>query len=99
MKAILLPLAFKAMAVMSTIAVMMSTMSLIISSIIGYAKLAWQHVHPAALRVLHLGKGNSWAKEDDLIKNYPFAEVIHYNEGEEEELGVTPLHHVHYYHK
>ncbi|CAH1966022.1 unnamed protein product [Acanthoscelides obtectus] len=97
MKVILLPLAFKAMAVMSTVAVMMSTMSLIISSIIGYAKLAWQHVHPA-FKVVHLGKGNSWAKEDDLIKNYPFAEVIHYPE-EEEELGVTPLHHVHYYHK
>lgn len=44
-KMILFPLAVKAMAVMSTVSVILSTMSLILASIIGYAKLAAYRPH------------------------------------------------------
>ncbi|CAH1375175.1 unnamed protein product [Tenebrio molitor] len=68
-KSIIFPLAFKAMAVMSSIAVVLSTMSLIISSIVGYAKLAVRSSAPS-VKVIHKPY-NSWAKDDDnSVKNY-----------------------------
>ncbi|KAH0814346.1 hypothetical protein GEV33_008446 [Tenebrio molitor] len=68
-KSIMFPLAFKAMAIMSSIAVVLSTMSLIISSIVGYVKLAVRSSAPS-VKVIHKPY-NSWAKDDDnSVKNY-----------------------------
>jgi hypothetical protein len=57
------------MAIMSSIAVVLSTMSLIISSIVGYVKLAVRSSAPS-VKVIHKPY-NSWAKDDDnSVKNY-----------------------------
>ncbi|XP_044271502.1 uncharacterized protein LOC123015690 [Tribolium madens] len=66
-KSIIFPLAFKAMAVMSSIAILLSTMSLIMSSIVGYIKMGFKS---APVKVVHKQPSfNSWAKDDD-GKNY-----------------------------
>ncbi|XP_023020856.2 uncharacterized protein [Leptinotarsa decemlineata] len=96
-KSIIFPLAVKAMAVMSSVAVLLSTMSLIVSSIVGYTKLAWSSTHPI-LKVFHVDNV-AWAKNDRPIKfdevyeNNP--DFIDYSGG-----GIPqPEHHIHYYQK
>ncbi|KAG5884648.1 hypothetical protein JTB14_035743 [Gonioctena quinquepunctata] len=97
-KAILFPLAFKAMAVMSSIAVLFSTMSLIASSIIGYTKLARSSQN--SLKVIHV-KDTTFAKDDDLI-NYAGEFDYHPYHPDSWDFPIepsisTPEHHVHYY--
>lgn len=66
-KSIIFPLAFKAMAVMTSIAVLLSTLSLIMSSIVGYIKMG---LKPASVKVVHKPPYNNWAKDDDVKHNY-----------------------------
>lgn len=76
-KSIIFPLAFKAMAVMSSVAVLLSTMSLIVSSIVGYVKLAMKP-NPQ-IKVVHVNDiiPQTWAKDDDGVKSYAL-ETIDY---------------------
>ena len=76
-KSIIFPLAFKAMAVMTSIAVLLSTMSLIISSVLGYAKVAVNSVSP--VKVVRKIPYTNWAKDDKVstyensVENYGLA--------------------------
>lgn len=53
-KAAVLTIMFKAMAVMTSISVLMSLLSLILSSIIGFSKHALFHVQPL-YKIFHIG--------------------------------------------
>lgn len=66
LKSIVLPLAFKSMAVMTSISVLLSALSLIMSSISGFAKYAWSYTHPTKI----YKSSDSWAYEDDVSNNY-----------------------------
>ncbi|KAH1017411.1 hypothetical protein HUJ05_008056 [Dendroctonus ponderosae] len=57
-KLVLFPVAVKAMAIMSSVSVLLSAMSLIISSIVGYAKLAASNI----VKVVHVK--DVWSKGD-----------------------------------
>ncbi|XP_050304358.1 uncharacterized protein LOC126741924 [Anthonomus grandis grandis] len=62
-KMILFPLAVKAMAVMSSVSMILSTLSLVMSSIVGYAKLAYQKKIEPIVKLVHVN--DVWAKGDD----------------------------------
>lgn len=65
-KSIIFPLAFKAMAVMSSISVVLSTMSLIVSSLVGYGRMAAKAASPPTVKVVHEhSPSHSWAKNDN----------------------------------
>uniref|UniRef100_A0A6P7F2Z7 Uncharacterized protein LOC114324598 n=1 Tax=Diabrotica virgifera virgifera TaxID=50390 RepID=A0A6P7F2Z7_DIAVI len=96
-KSIILPVVFKAMALMSGISVIMSTFSLVISSLIGYTKLAWKHAGPT-IKIIQSNPGSSWSKDDDLIKTFTpgYEQVGDFNELDFGQIH-QPLEHVHYY--
>lgn len=58
MKAVILPIMFKTMVVMTSISVLMSLLSLIISSITGFTKHALYHIRPS-YKVFHIGAGTN----------------------------------------
>ncbi|XP_066247902.1 uncharacterized protein [Euwallacea similis] len=69
-KLVLFPLAVKAMAVMSSVSVLMSAMGLIISSIVGYGKLPSRTVPEQVIKIHHV-KNGGWGKADlELPKGY-----------------------------
>ncbi|CAH1122378.1 unnamed protein product [Ceutorhynchus assimilis] len=67
-KMILFPLAVKAMAVMSSVSLLLSTFSLIMSSIVGYAKLAMHNAPEPLVKLVHVN--DVWAKGDELPQGY-----------------------------
>lgn len=56
MKAVILPIMFKTMAVMTSVSVLLSLLSLVVSSIIGFTKHALYHIQPS-YKVFHIGAG------------------------------------------
>ncbi|XP_049823674.1 uncharacterized protein LOC126265642 [Aethina tumida] len=69
-KAVIFPLAFKVMAVMTSVSVLLSLMSLILSSIVGYVKVALKHQSPV-VKVIHLN--DQWTKDDYRdLEEYPY---------------------------
>lgn len=55
-KAVVLPIMFKTMAVMTSVSVLLSLLSLVVSSIIGFTKHALYHIQPS-YKVFHIGAG------------------------------------------
>ncbi|XP_066146164.1 uncharacterized protein [Euwallacea fornicatus] len=69
-KLVLFPLAVKAMAVMSSVSVLMSALGLIVSSIVGYGKLPAKTEPEEVIRIHHVRNGG-WGKVDlELPKGY-----------------------------
>ncbi|KAL1494634.1 hypothetical protein ABEB36_010203 [Hypothenemus hampei] len=85
-KMILLPLAFKAMAVMSSVSVLLSAMGLIISSIVGYTKLATQTEEEPFVKLVHVN--DIWAKKD--AGNYDYLQL------DKEEQPTIPIEKIQY---
>nr|XP_008198432.1 PREDICTED: uncharacterized protein LOC103314357 [Tribolium castaneum] len=78
-KSIIFPLAFKTMAVMSSIAILLSTMSLIMSSIVGYIRMG---LKSAPVKVVHKqppSPFNNWAKDDDGKNYYTLGDNYNYD--------------------
>ncbi|KAL3268030.1 hypothetical protein HHI36_007163 [Cryptolaemus montrouzieri] len=77
-KSIIFPLTVKAMAVMTSIAVLLSSMSLIISSIVGYAKLAYYKASHPSIKVVHVNKPwnkhHAWAPQEAIYLPPPVFE-------------------------
>ncbi|CAH0555716.1 unnamed protein product [Brassicogethes aeneus] len=71
-KAIVFPIALKVMAVMTSLAVLLSLMSLIISSIVGYIKVALRH-QPRPFKVIHL-TDHVWSKDEGIDWDNPYYE-------------------------
>lgn len=75
-KSVVFPVVFKVMVFMAGIAVILSIMSLITSSLIGYAKLA---ANSSTVKVVYKHPQN-WAKDDEnVMKNYYAYQTIDYD--------------------
>lgn len=76
LKSIILPLAFKAMAVMATIAVGISFLSLLLSSLIGFSKVASGNYKSPEVKVVYKKGAHDRISNDAYGSYSPYPSII-----------------------
>ncbi|CAG9860648.1 unnamed protein product [Phyllotreta striolata] len=98
-KSVLVPIALKVMAVLSSVSVVLSVMSLIVSSLAGYSKVAWQHAAP---NIKFIQAADPWSKDESILNsgNGGLDYLGDTNDiGYGYDIGTGSLQHYHYYNK